>query len=324
MVRQSTARAGRRLGAIAALGAAVLVPLLAAAGCKRSKTDSAAGVSSVPAAIASGLPIEPEIVSRIVNPRGEPAYSGPTGTVRGVVRMSGDAPPDQPDVVAKIPPGCEGAREVYGKLFREGTGRTLADVFVAVTGYRGYVPPRASTFVVEGNQCAWSTRTVAVTFGERIDIVAKDRRPYVPQLMGARMPAQIIAMPGGPPSALYAQQPGRYVLVDSMRLYSTAEVLVVKYATFDVTGLDGRYEIDRIPVGDVTLNAVLPATGETVERKLKIEAGKTLEVDLVLNFDEKLFRERAQGAPGTSAAPSAAAPSGAAGGTSPATSAAAP
>jgi hypothetical protein len=139
--------------------------------------------------------------------------------------------------------------------------------------------------VVEGNGCAWSTRTVAMTFGERLDVVAKDRRAYVPDLMGARMAAQILALPGGSGSSLYAQQPGRYVLVDSMRIFATAEVLVLKYATHDVTGMDGRYEIPDIPKGKVTLSAVLPATGATIERSIEIEAGRTQEVNLEIPFD---------------------------------------
>ena len=182
--------------------------------------------------------------------------------MRGVVTVSGDAAPEMPDVLAKIGEDCAPAREVYGRLFREGTGRTLADVLVAVTGYKGYVPEQHSIVTVPASGCAWSSRTLAVTFGQRIDVVAKDRKAYVPDLLGAKMPAQLIALPGGAGSTVYAQQPGRYVLVDSLRIYSMADVLVLKYATHDVTGLDGKFQIERIPAGRVTVSALLPATGD--------------------------------------------------------------
>jgi hypothetical protein len=57
-----------------------------------------------------------------------------------------------------------------------------------------------------------------------------------------------------------------------------------------VTGIDGRYRITGLPPGDLRLNALLPATGGSVERAIKVEAGKTATVDLEIPFDEKKFR----------------------------------
>jgi hypothetical protein len=191
-------------------------------------------------------------------------------------------------------------------LFRVGPNRELADVLVAVTGYKAYVPERVAVETVEAKSCAWGTRTVALTFGQRIDVVSKDRRPYVPELMGGRMPAQIIAMPGGAASNLYPTSPGRYVLVDSMRIFATAEVYVLKYPTHAVTDEQGRYEIDGIPPGDVAFNAFSPQTGETVEKKLTLEPGQTLNLDIELPFDAGKHKEALAGAratPSASASP---------------------
>ncbi len=269
----------------------------ALAGCKRGAearngAPSASASNAPVAPQASGLPLPPKIIEAAVNPKHESAYSGPAGTVRGIVHAVGDAPPDEPETLAKIKDECAPARDVYGKVFREGPGRTLADVLVAVTGYRGYVPEQHSVVEVEASGCAWSSRTLALTFGQRIDVVAKDRRAYVPDLLGAKMAAQLIALPGGAGSALYPQSPGRYVLVDSMRIFATAEVLVLKYATHDVTGLDGRYTIERIPAGKATLSAFLPATGETVEKEIEITPSGVLEVNIDLPFNLAKYRER--------------------------------
>lgn len=285
------------------------------AGCKRSSSDPKPLPSGSAGPIASGVPIAPEVISKVVNPRQEQPYDGPVATVRGTVRMTGDAPPDQPEILRQIPDGCDRAREFYEKLFREGPGRTVADVFVAVTGYRGYVPQREPVATVEALGCAWSTRTVGLTFGQRLEIAAKDRRAYVPDLLGGRVGVQLIALPGSG-SALYPEAPGRYVLVDSMRIYATAEVLVVKYATFDVTDVDGKFSISGIPAGPVTVNALLPATGATVQREVVLEPGKDLELNLELHFDAAAHRQRleankkASPAASTSASkPSAPAPS---------------
>jgi hypothetical protein len=66
-------------------------------------------------------------------------------------------------------------------------------------------------------------------------------------------------------------------------------VFVVKYATHDVTSLDGRYEIKNIPVGKVKLNAMLPATQQVVEKDVEIKAGQALELNLEIPFDAKAF-----------------------------------
>jgi hypothetical protein len=294
-------------GAATRVVTALLVGLTAlGAGCKRDQGGAApapSGSGALPAPVASGVPIPLDLVSRTVNPRGEAVYSGPAGSVRGVVTVSGDAPPEDPAVLAKIGEDCAPAREVYGHLFREGQGRTLADVLVAVTGYKGYVPEQHSIVEVAGSGCAWSARTIAVTFGQRIDIVAKDRKAYVPDLLGAKMPAQLIALPGGAGSTVYAQQPGRYALVDSLRIYSMADVLVLKYATHDVTGLDGKFQIERIPAGRVTVSALLPATGETVEQTIEIQPSHATELKLVIPFDLAKYKERTAKSPASSNAP---------------------
>jgi hypothetical protein len=166
--------------------------------------------------------------------------------------------------------------------------RSLADVLVAVTGYEGYVPAHGDVVTVEGRGCAWNTRTVALTFGQRIEVVSKDGA-YVPDLLGQPAPAQLFANPTSPPVAMRPMKPGEYILVDSVRLFNAANVFVLSYATFDVTGLDGQYEIAGIPPGKVKLSAFLPITRGLAERELTVEAGKTLDLDLVIPFDKKAF-----------------------------------
>jgi hypothetical protein len=287
--------------------------LAALGGCKRSSSNAAPIASGVPAPIASSIGLPPAEISKAVNPKGEAAYDGPTATVHGWVHIVGDPPPDEPEILAQIPEGCGKAREMYGKLFREGEGRLAADVLVAVTGYKGYVPARRQAVPVEATGCAFDTRTVGVTLGERIDVIAKDRRAYVPDLLGGNVKVQLIAMPGTD-GTLYPNAPGRYLLIDSMRTFARAEVLVLKYSTFDVTRIDGKFKIENVPVGKVMVNAFSPMTFATAERELVLEAGQDVQVNFELRFDEKKYRSyieaqlRAQ-AKTTSPAPPGATPS---------------
>ncbi|HSC87438.1 MAG TPA: hypothetical protein VLC09_09225, partial [Polyangiaceae bacterium] len=170
-----------------------------------------------------------EVVADTNNPGKLPIHSGPTGTVRGRVRVSGDEAPVASGEIDKARADCQLARPMYGKLFREGNERSLADALVAVTGYEGYVAPKKDTVEIRGNGCAWDRRTVVMTFGQKLDVTAADNRTYVPELVGQTNVAQLFVMPGADPVKLVPRKPGRFLLLDSMRLYSRAEVFVLNY-----------------------------------------------------------------------------------------------
>jgi hypothetical protein len=225
-----------------------------------------------------------------VNPKREQPYSGPSGTVAGTVVIKGDEAPAN-EQLKEIPEECLSARERYRQLFREGMLRSAPDVFVAVTGYSGYVPAKEDAVLVTGKGCAFDTRTVGMTFGQALEVASKDSRAYVPELLGARGTAQMVATPMGKPVEMYPTKPGRYVLVDSMRTFAKAEVLVVAYSTFDVTGMDGKFEIKGVPAGKVKLDALLPSVMVNSHQEITVKANETTEVDLALEFDRAKWDE---------------------------------
>lgn len=278
---------------------AIVATAVASAGCKRGGSAASgqtdAGIKVVADAGASArpslaFPVAPDVIAKAVNPKSQKPYEGPTGTIRGVVRVTGDPPPEWTDVLSRVSPRCAFNKEAYRTLFRVGPDRAAADVLVAATGFSEYVPDPSPARRIIAKNCSYETRTVAVTYGQRIDVVAKDAQGYVPRLFGDRAPAQFVAIPGGDPVPLFPERPGRYLLTDTSKPFMNASVFVLKYATHDVTGVDGRYEIARIPVGEVTLSAYLPLANETTEKRVKVEAGKVHELDLELNFDLARYR----------------------------------
>ncbi|HEX6271658.1 MAG TPA: carboxypeptidase-like regulatory domain-containing protein, partial [Polyangiaceae bacterium] len=290
-------------------------------GCPRKSDGPAPAPSasvSLPAPVASGVPLDPKTLSDAVNPDGKATYAGPSGTIEGRVVATGDAPVEQPQIAQQIPDNCRAARSFYAKPFREGEGRALADVLVSVIGYHEYIPAKEPAQRFVAKDCTFETRTIALTLGQRIEVVSGDREAYVPELIGGdRGTAQIVATPGGKvASTLYPTKPGRYVLIDNLRLFMTAEVYVLKYATVDVTGIDGRYRITGLPPGDLTLSAFLPSTGATVTRAVKIEADKTTTLDVEIAFDAAAHAAKQRGDAGApldagsvpSSTPSASAP----------------
>ena len=283
--------------------AALTLTLLALA-CQRGKrgNDGTPDTGSAPVADPVGsaeamrqktelLP-PPEVQQASNNPQKLPVYSGPTGTVRGVVRAGGDPAPSTARDLADMKGDCPQARATFGYLFREGSERRLADVLVAVTGYSGYVPAKGDTVTVFGEGCAWNKRTIVMTFGQKLSVVAKDRRPYVPDLMGQKAVAQLFVMPGADPVVLVPRHPGRFLLIDSMRLFNRAEVFALTYPTAQVTGIDGGFEIQGIPVGKAKVSAFLPQTNAVIEREVEVVAGQPVNLDLQLPFDAQQYEQQ--------------------------------
>jgi len=248
--------------------------------------SASASASASAAPVASGLtgtPVPPDEVARVVNPKNEKPYSGPVGVLEGRITLDGDEPID---TAFKFKSGCGEAAASYSKLFRVGQDRTLADVLVAVTGYEGFVPAKESAQKLTIQGCAFNRNTVALSFGQRLEVANLDQvEAYMPFMDGAPFRAVMVAIPQGDPIRLYPNKPGRYLVRDQLpHEYLVANIFVVAYSTHSVTGLDGRYRIEGIPVGKVRVNALLPAVRKTAQKELEIKEGKN-ELDLVISYD---------------------------------------
>lgn len=302
-------RTGRRMRSpwlLVALSAPAL-----ASGCRCSEPGT---VPIIPSPSASGSapevvsPLDPREVTAVVNGAGAPVYKGPSGRVLGKVRIEGDPPPD---VSVKAPAKCREALGTYGKLFRVGPGGVLADAIVGATRFQGYVPEKEDAVKVTIHGCAFDRRTLVLTYGQRIDVFNQDgRESYMPYLDGAPTQAQLVAVPKGAPVRFFPPKPGRYVLKDFLKHdWMAAEVVVLAYATHAVTDLTGAYAIEGLPVGKVTLSAVLPATGSSLDQVVDVKEGDNV-VDLVLTYPPRKPGEApAPGGP-ASAPPAASASAG--------------
>jgi hypothetical protein len=283
---------------------------LVSAGCRDEPAPPASTESGGAAALAEQAASQArEAAQQALNPKGLAVYSGPVGTVRGVVKVSGDPAPRVPTMVQKLPPGtCAQAHELHEHLFREGPGRTLGDVLVTVTEYEGYLPARGEAVRVEAKGCAFGSRILAMTFGQRLDVFNLDNQAYMPRLLGTPSYALRVAMPGGSPIPVFAPKPGQYILTEQTREYMRSDLFVLSYPTFDVTAPDGQFEIAEVPVGKVKVTAYAPAFGKIAEQQVDITAGGSTTVSFELAFSEAEYQARMkQGAPAAPAtAPSAA------------------
>jgi len=291
------------------------VAVAASASADTSARPAITVVSAAPAAPAApaasvdtrgipiGIPFPVDAIVKAVNPKGVAPYKGPSGTLKGTIHIEGDAPPEVTGL--KIPSKCAEASATYSKLFRVGLGKTLADVLVAVTGYDGFVPAAGEAVKMTIHGCAMAKRTLVATYGQRFEISNLDTiESYMPYLDGAPTESILVAVPGGPFVKLYPQQPGHYLVRDQLpNPFLTADVFVLAYSTHDVTGLDGQYEIKNIPVGNVKVNAFLPAlTRKAAEEKVvEIKPGEN-KLDFTITFDLKKDLAPAAAATGSASA----------------------
>ena len=246
-------------------------------------------------------------IAKVVNPKGEEPYKGTVGAIKGTVTIEGDPPPDSG---LAIPAKCNEALVTHGKLFRVGQDKTLGDVLVAVTEYTGFVPARSPAEKVTIHGCALSKRTVAMTFGQRLEVSNLDQiDSYMPYLDGAPSKVTMVAPPNGDAVKLYPPEPGHYLIRDQLpNPFLVADVFVLAYATHDTTGLDGQYEIKGIPIGRVKLSAFLPSLNKVVEKVLDVREGATT-VNLSFAFDKTkdIAPKEASAAASASAKPAASA-----------------
>jgi hypothetical protein len=299
---------------------AAFAPALLLAACSKSAPPEPAAVSSAspagsaaPAGAAAtpvGIPLDADKVAAVVNGKHQKPYAGPTGTLKGTVRIEGDPPPD---TNLKFPAKCRESTATYGKLFRVGLDHALGDALVAVTGYEGYVPAASDVAKAVVHGCAALQRTYVLTFGQRLEVANLGPEPVLPYLDGSKIASIMIAVPEGDPVKLSPMQPGRYMLRDKLETGMIADVFVLKFATVAVTGLDGQYEIKGIPAGKVKVNVDLPVIHKAEEKDVEIKEGDNT-LDFTLKFDaskdDPAARAPAAGSASASA-PAAAPPKGA-------------
>ncbi len=148
---------------------------------------------------------------------------------------------------------------------------------MAVTNYadRGYVPETEEAVKVAIHHCATAKRTYAVTYGQRLDVSNIDPiASYMPFLDGTAYQSIMVAIPKGAAVKLYpTQSPRLYMLRDKLESGLVAHVFVVNYATHDVTGLDGQFEIKNIPVGRVRVDVMLPVIDKSKGEDVDIKEG---------------------------------------------------
>jgi len=226
-----------------------------------SAAASVDGAASAAASSVAAFPVPRASVELVLDPEGFPPYDGPTGSVEGTITVQGPPAPNVPVNTSQ----CPAALDTYGKLFREGTPdtpngpRPLADAVVVVIGYTGFYLAEKNDAVklTITPSCAYPTRTIAITYGQRLDISNQSNLLFAPAIDESMNTAVMVAPPkeSGDPVRLYPDKAGYFRLVDHMEPYVREDLYVFRHPLHAVTDRAGHYRIDGVPVGN---QATLP------------------------------------------------------------------
>jgi hypothetical protein len=252
-----------------------------------SSLDAGASASSstrADAGTSTPNPIPAASVAAMVNPDKLPAYSGPTGSIEGTITVTGDPAPATPADFSR----CPDAEKMWGHAFREGPkgangARPLADAVVVITGYKGFYLPEtqdAKELRIEG--CAPTTRTLTLTYGERIEVKNLSKDFWTPMLEPGPNLVLMMATPGGDPAKIYPKKPGHYLLLDRDRKYAVVDVYAFLHPLHTASAPSGYYRIDGVPVGKLKVSTTHPQIDSSAEADVTVAAGVVHKVDLVL------------------------------------------
>jgi hypothetical protein len=235
------------------------------------------------------LAIPSASVAAVVNPAHLPAYSGPTGAVEGTVRIVG---PDAPEVPGLVFRSCPAAIDMYGKAFRSGVpredgSRALADALVVVTGYSGYIEEKEPAVrVTVDSTCSYPSRTIAMTFGQRLEVTNDTKLPFGPYLVDTYTPVVRVAPPmnAGDPVRIYPPRADYFHMKDRLQPFIHEDVYVLRQPLHAVTDVAGHFRIAGVPAGHVTVSARLPMIGTDAARDVEVRAGAATGVELTLTY----------------------------------------
>jgi hypothetical protein len=167
----------------------------------------------------------------------------------------------------------------------------VADAVVAVVGYSGYYVPETqpAAHVTISPRCGYPTRTLAITFGQRIEVTNQSKYPFAPMIDGQGSPAVMMAAPleAGDPIKLYPRRAGHTAMGDLMQPYVRQDLYVLRFPLHAVTGLDGHYRIDGVPVGKLQVGAQHPTVASQASSPVEILPNVVQKVDLTLEYAPK-------------------------------------
>jgi hypothetical protein len=263
---------------------AVLLVAVAPA-CKKSRSETA--VEEVPPEENGAGPAEaPEQPVKAAEPP-----PGPTGTIAGTVKLTG-TPPEMPALQRGSDAVCA-AKEMRAEVVLVGAGGGLENALARIEpgAVPGWVP--SDPVVVDQVDCMYRPRVQGGVRGQTLEVRNSDKTTHNVNARrvawGERRDSETIFNRGQPAGSPPLTGPIRDD--DILKLKCDAHgwmqgyVVVSDNPYFATSGEDGRFTIEKAPVGTYTVQVWHEFYGVKTE-KVTVKEGATASLDIVYDADK--------------------------------------
>ncbi len=209
----------------------------------------------------------------------EPAAPA-TGTIEGTVIYRADA--KRPWRYARY----------YVKDRRQGQ---LAEAVVALKSGALQREPsdKAATIVVDQRDFQFSPETVAIRTGDRVKFLNNDTGVHNVRTVHPRYSFNSNIPSGGEHVETFQHAGGMRLPYRIECVYHSAMrswIYVFDHPYYQLTKTDGRFRLANIPPGEYVLQMAHPAGQLRWSRKVRVEPGKTTQLDIVVSPDNRSER----------------------------------
>ena len=233
-----------------------------------------------PDAIAN--PPVPGPAPEVVGTPAPSAASVDTGTIRGLVSLSGKLPGN---VVIRmgLDPGCtqlNADRQVVQEAVAVARDGSLANVFLQLEGTFPGTPVPTEPVVVDQRDCIFAPRVVGVRVGQPVQFTNSDPLLHTVHSLSATTNSFNVSQPfeGMVHEVRLAQEDGMLRIKCDRHRWMTEYVGIVAHPYFAVSDRSGTFSIEGVPVGTQTIQAWHEVYG-TLTQTVRVEAGAVATAD---------------------------------------------
>jgi hypothetical protein len=200
-----------------------------------------------------------------------------TGSITGKILFQG-TPPERRKLNMSADPVCA-ARNPEAVLAQDGavnSNATLPNAFVYLKDVPGNFKPPTDPVVLDQSACMYVPHVLALMVGQPLKIVSSDPTTHNIHFMSTQNPNfNQTQPPGAPPIMHKFAHPEIMIMVHcNEHPWMSAYVAVTSNPFYSMTGADGSFTIQNVPVGEYTLGGWTAAFG-TQDQKVTVRAGQS-------------------------------------------------
>jgi plastocyanin len=212
------------------------------------------------------------------------AAQGGSGTIKGVVKLTGPAPAN-PMLRLGIDPLCGKAnpgKRPNQEIVLKGADGGLANVYVRLDGNLPASTPPAEPVVIDQKGCIYSPRVVGAQAGQTLRVINSDTFPHNVHIKNSTANAFDVTQPSSGSVYNYTLKKDDTMLRLGCMIHSwmTAYIGVSPHPFYAVSDKTGTFTIAKVPPGKYTIHTWHERYGK-LTKTVEVTAGGTA----TINFD---------------------------------------